>query len=271
MSEASAVQNTPTPNTVSTLQHDFTALGIQPGAIIILHSALSRLGWVAGGPIAVIEALLAALTPEGTLVMPAHSADNSDPAHWQNPPVPADWWPIIRAEMPPFRPEITPTRGVGIIPETFRRWPGALRSNHPNGSFSAWGKHAHYITHKHPLDNEFGDESPLGRLYQLDAQILLLGVTHANNTSLHLAEFRSCYPGKSTSPQGAAILVDGQRQWATWEGLEFNADDFDKLGADYEANIGYTPGKVGQAEARLLSQRAIVDYAVQWLSENRQA
>ena len=80
------------PATVPSLAADFAALGVQPGMVLIVHSSLKSLGWVNGGAVAVILALEQVLGAEGTLVMPTHSADNSDPAHWENPPVPESWW-----------------------------------------------------------------------------------------------------------------------------------------------------------------------------------
>lgn len=268
-SENKSIQATQMPNTISTLRRDFEALGLRPGSTIIMHSAMSKIGWTAGGPVAVIEALLSVLTPEGTLVMPAHTSSNSEPSQWRYPPVPESWWQIIRDETPAFDPKITPTRMMGAIAETFRTWPGVLRSSHPQGSFAAWGKHAAYVTATQPLDADLGEDSPIGKIYELDGQVLLLGVTHANNTSLHLAEHRSDFPGKKLVPQGAAMLVDGKRVWATWQALDYDSDDFEKLGEDYEASVGYQPGKVGQAVTRLISQRAVVDFAVKWLPEHR--
>lgn len=268
MPEDKIVQNTTRPNTISSLKADLRALGLKAGSIVIMHSALSKLGWTVGGPVAVIDALLDVLTPAGTLIMPTQTGSNTDPAQWENPPVPTEWWPIIRAEMPAYRPDVTPTYFMGVIPEIFRCYPGVIRSEHPTSSFAAWGQHT-AIVNPHPLGDDLGERSALGRVYELDGQVLLLGVTHANNTSLHLSEHRANFKGKGMIGDGCAMLVDGEREWVMWEHLDYNSDDFERLGNDFEASIGYTPGKVGQASARLVSQRACVDFGVKWLEANR--
>ena len=270
-SEKEVIRSTRYPNTITTLKQDFKKLGIKPGIVIIMHSSLSKIGWTVGGPVAVISALMQILTSEGTLIMPTFSGDNSDPSQWQNPPVPENWWKIIRNEMPAYNPEITPTRGMGIIVETFRKWPNVVRSNHPVSSFAAWGKYAERITKNHELLADLGEDSPLARIYELDGHILLLGVSHENNSSLHLAEYRSNYYKKRYKLNGSAILVNNKRQWTEWEELELNMDDFEQSGKDFESKINYVPGKVGLAKASLLSQRDIVDFANGWFKENRTA
>jgi aminoglycoside 3-N-acetyltransferase len=270
-SERDVVNNTKNPNTIRTLKRDFKALGIKRGSVIIMHSSLSKIGWTTGGPVAVIKALMQILTSEGTLVMPTFSGDNTDPSEWENPPVPKSWWNIIREESPAFHPEITPTRGMGIIVDTFRRWPNVIRSNHPVSSFAAWGKHASFITKNHDLSVDLGENSPISRIYELNGQILLVGVTHANNSSLHLAEYRSKFPGKQYRMTGCAMIIESKREWVEWEELDLNSDDFEQLGNDFESSINYIPGRVGLAEARLVSHQAIINYAIDWFKENRKA
>lgn len=269
ISEGDVVKITKYPNTITSLKRDFKTLGVEHGSIIILHISLSKIGWTVGGPVSVIKALMQVLTSEGTLVMPTFTSDNSDPSRWENPPVPKSWWNTIRQEMPAFKPKITPTRVMGVIAETFRNWSNVLRSNHPITSFAAWGKYAKFITENHKLTADLGEDSPISRLYDLDGQILLVGVTHENNSSLHLAEYRSDFPGKKFISNGCAMTVNNQRQWVEWEGLAHNSDDFKQLGKDFESKINYKLGKIGLAEARLISLRAIIDFGIDWLKENR--
>ncbi len=136
-------------------------------------------------------------------------------------------------------------------------------------SFAAWGKNAKYITKNHELTTDLGEDSPLARIYELNGQILLIGVTHENNSSLHLAEYRSSFPKKHYILTGSAMLVNNERKWVEWKELDLNSDDFDQMGKDFESNINYVPGRVGLTEARLISQQKIVDFAKEWFNKNR--
>jgi aminoglycoside 3-N-acetyltransferase len=269
MPEAATIKPNYPPLTVPLLAEQFAACGLEAGQTILVHSSLSSLGWVAGREVAVIQALMQVLTPVGTLMMPTHSNDNTNPSNWQNPPVPESWWQPIRDHMPAYDPALTPTREMGAIPENFRRWPGVIRSRHPNASFAAWGKHAAFLTDNHLLESSLSEGSPLARLYDLDGYVMLLGVGHGNNTSLHLAEYRANFRGKQMKTSGCAVLMDGSRQWVTYEDLVIDADDFPTLGDQYEAEHGIPRRRVGQAEVRFMRQRPLIDYAVQWMEKHR--
>lgn len=260
MSELQAIASTDAPRTRASLAADLRALGVRAGEVLLVHSSLSRLGWVNGGPVAVIQALQDVLTPEGTLVMPAHSMDLTDPSEWMNPPVPESWWPEVRNTMPPFDPRITYTRGMGRIAEQFRSWPDVQRSHHPHSSFAAWGKQAEFITANHQLPFSLGEGSPLARVYDLNGRVLLLGTDR--NTSLHLAEVRA---GRCERTQvNAPMLVNGQRQWVTFDEWRYDDDTFPPVKAAFEESGAVTIDKVGSATAKLMSQRQLVDFAVKW-------
>ncbi|MHA1531900.1 MAG: aminoglycoside N(3)-acetyltransferase [Candidatus Heimdallarchaeota archaeon] len=262
------VEKTGSPITKDLLMKDFRKIGLQAGDIVIVHSSMSKIGWIIGGAITVINALMEVLTEDGTLVMPT-MVNNTDPANWNYPAVPKDWIPIIRQERPPYDPAITPTRSMGRIPELFRIMPNVLRSNHPQSSFSAWGKHAEEIVSGYKLESNFGHESPLRKVYDLNGKILLLGVHHSSNTSLHYAEVKADLPNFPMETQGAALLENGKRVWKAWKEMKYDADDFEKIGLAYEKSINYQTGKIGLAKSRLVFSKDIIDYTVKWLRKHR--
>lgn len=123
---------------------------------------------------------------------------------------PEAWWQTIRDNWPAYNKDITSTNTMGAVAEMFRRWPGTLRSDHPARSVAANGKHALYLTEGHDLSNIFGEGSPIGKLYELDGYVLLIGIGYDKNTSLHLADTRAEYPGKHDSTEYSAIMEDGK-------------------------------------------------------------
>ena len=235
----------------------------------MVHSSLSRLGYVAGGAHAVVLALLDAVGPDGTIVMPTHSGDLSDPATLEQAPVPEAWWDTIRSAMPAFDPVLTPTRRMGAIVECFRRLPDV-----PQRASDHLDRRARPAGHDHhrspPLAFGLGEASPLARLYELDADVVLLGVDHANNTSLHLAEYRADYPNKAwTVTHASPVLIDGHRSWTTYDDLEADDSDFVPLGESFASTGKENRGVVGAGVGRIMRRRDIVDYAVDWMEGHR--
>lgn len=256
------------PVTRDSLCADIHALGVGGNDLLMVHASLSALGWVNGGPVAVIQALLDAIAPQGTLVMPAHSAGLTDPGHWQAPPVPNAWHQVIRDTMPAFDPRITPTRQMGAVAELFRTWPGCLRSNHPSTSFAALGPLAAEVTERHDLADPFGEHSPLAALYRLDARILLMGVDFDTCTALHLAERRH-HAAPQLVREGAPILVEGRREWVSFDTPAImDSDAFLPIGAAAIAKGLARTGKLGQGRGILVGFRALVDHACDsWAAE----
>lgn len=260
----------PEPVTVDSLVSDLRRLGVEAGQTALVHGSLSSLGWVCGGAPAVIDALQRVVGETGTIVMPTHSPGNRDPSNMESPPVPASWYDTIREQMPPYRPDVTPTRGMGAIAECFRSYPGVRRSDHPQHSFAAWGAHSRFATEEHPLHYSLGEESPLARVYDLDGDVLFLGTSHATNTSLHLAEYRADL-ALATDTHSSAVIVDGERAWVNWTDVALTDEDFPSCGEAFEsAHPGAVErGTVGVGDAKLLSQPQLVDFAAGWFEDNR--
>lgn len=262
----------PDPLRPAELTHQLRALGIRAGDVVLVHTSLRAVGPVDGGAGAVVDSLLDALGPDGTLVVYTQTPDNSDPSRWaliRGRAVPAAEWPRLRATLPAFDPGRTPSYGVGVLPEEVRTRPGALRSDHPQSSFAALGPAAARITAGHALNCHLGEESPLARLEELDARVLLLGVDYSVCTAFHLAEYR--VPGQSGRDYGCAVDDGSGRRWHRYRDVDFDSSDFPALGEAYESLPvrPVTRGHIGTADSRLFDLAPAVAYASKWLTEHR--
>lgn len=247
----------------------FRDCGVAKGQAIFVHTSIKKLGFVVGGAETVIRALLEIVGEEGTLMMPSQTWKNLDPStgvHWEEP---KEWWDIIRQNWPAYDKEVTPTLTMGAVAEMFRKWPGAKRSNHPARSVAAVGKYAEFLTKDHDLSNIFGENSPVDKLYQLDGYVLLIGVGYDKNTSLHLAETRANFASKKFTDESSAIMINGKREWVTYNTQAVDDEDFVRLGNIYEKENNIQVHKVGNADVRFMRQRPLVDWTVAWMEKNR--
>lgn len=251
--------------TIPTIINGLTALGVTEGAKLLVHCSMSSFGRVQGGAQTIVEALVSKVGGSGTIVVPTLTDGRFDPSEWRNPPAPEHSWDRIRFESPEFHPSKTPTdRTMSAVYELFRTWPGVIRTDHPHSSMAAWGKDRDQLTHTHRLEERFGDSSPLGVLYELDAQVLFLGTNYATNTCFHLAEYRRPNP-----PRREFLIVQGKgsdRKLTTYRDVDTNSSIFKSIGDDFEAGQAVKIAKIGAATCRLFSFRSAVDFAVDWLT-----
>ena len=216
-------------------------LGVQPGGVLVVHCAFSRVRPVAGGPLGLIAALRAALGPAGTLVMPSMSYDDEHP----------------------FDPRATPcVVEMGIVADTFWRQPGVRRSDSPH-AFAAAGAQAAHITAPHPYDAPHGLDSPVGRVYALDGQVLLLGVGQDDNTTIHLAEALAGVRYRRASQ--VMLLEDGQPVRRAYGEIDHCCQNFGLADGWLQAEGRLARGPVGHAEARLMRSRDLVRVVVERL------
>jgi len=242
---------------------------VKKGQTIMVHTSLSSLGFVCGGAEIVIEALLECIGEDGTIMMPTQSWKNLDPStgvHWEEP---QQWWQIIRDNWPAYNKDITPTNTMGAVAEMFRKWPGAVRSDHPARSVAAYGKNAEYLVENHDLSNIFGEDSPIGKLYKLDGYVLLIGVGYDKNTSIHLADVRANYPSKHFCTEHSAIIENGKRVWKAYDTLFVDGEDFNKIGEAFEKQNTVEKTVLGNGTIRFMKQRELVDFAVSWIEKYR--
>ena len=243
------------------------------GRVLLVHASLRAVGWICGGSVAMVQALLDVLGPSGTLVVPTFTSDNRDPRLWSESPQPQRWWDTIREHLPAFDPARSPGHRMGALSEQVRTWPGARRSAHPQTSFTALGRDAEVIVDGHDLSCHLGPRSPLGRLDELDAQALLLGVNWNRCTTFHLGEYRQAEPPRRR--YACVVRSASGREWCEFEDVSLSDEDFDELGRDYEGSLsrttdpGLSVGTVGAAPSTLFSVPSAVRFATSWLADRR--
>ncbi|MDQ1235503.1 aminoglycoside N3'-acetyltransferase [Paenibacillus sp. SORGH_AS306] len=123
----------------------------------------------------------------------------------------------------------------------------------------------------HDLDFGLGSHSPLQDLYHANGYVMMLGTTYHTNTSIHLAEYIAEWNGKKEITMKAPMMTDEGKQWVKFKDLNFDSDDFDEIGADFEQDCPhlFTQGYIAKAKTLLIQQRGLVDYAAGWLETHR--
>lgn len=229
---------------VAELKEQLTSLDVESNGVLVVHTSFRKVRPVEGGPIGLIEALIAAVGPQGTIVMPSWADDD---AH-------------------AFDPTVDPCKDLGIVADTFWQMPGVLRSDNPH-SFAALGPHAAEITAQHPFDVPHGLNSPIGRAYEMDAQVLLLGVDHDSDTTIHLGEELAGV--RYRCQKQLVALIDGVPTRISYAEIDHCCQNFvllnDWLGAKQSL------GTVGHASARLARSRDIVAVVTEHLAADETA
>ncbi|MFJ3726441.1 aminoglycoside N-acetyltransferase AAC(3)-VIII [Streptomyces sp. NPDC090045] len=279
MDEKELIERAGGPVTRSRLARGLGALGVGRGDTVMVHTRMSSIGFVPGGTRTVIEALVEAVGPSGTLMAYCgwNDAPPYDLADW-----PEDWREAARAEWPVYDPLLSEAdHGVGRIPEALRHWPGAVRSRHPDAGCVAVGPAAHLLMDDHPWDDPHGPDSPLARLAATGGRVLLLGAPLDALTLLHHAEAMARAPGKRYVTYEQPITVDGERVWRRFTDVDTETEAFDygrvvppgvwpfTVIAEemLAAGLGRT-GLVGAAPSHLFEAPDVVRFGVDWI-ENR--
>ena len=213
----------------------FQALGVAAGEVLLVHTSFRAVRPIAGGPEGLIEALGRAIGPEGTLVMPSWTGDDDQV----------------------FDPVRTPASpDLGIVADTFWRLPEVKRSPHPF-AFAARGPKVDRILADPFVLPPHQHASPVGRVYDLDGRVLLLGVDHDANTTLHLTELLADVPYRTR--HHITVVRDGKPERITYLENDHCCERF-RLADGWMKDRGLqSEGLVGHAPSRLMRSRDLVD------------
>ena len=190
------------------LAADLGRLGLRPGAVVMVHTRMSALGWVIGGSETVVRALLDVLGPSGTLAAYAS---------WEDHAYHAGEWPEEHRRGVRRRAAGLRSRdgGGGARARTDsgadRTWPGARYSTHPEARVVAVGGRAGWLVEPHPDDDAYGARSPFARLVEAGGQVLMLGAPLETITLLHHAEAMARVPARRVTFEVATVW--GEREY----------------------------------------------------------
>lgn len=225
-------------------------LGVQAGDSLLVHSSFKSLEAVPGGIETLVQGLLRAIGPAGTLLMPALS------------------WNL----RPPEVFDVRSTRSiVGAVPEYFRTRPGTLRSVHPTHSVCATGGRAHDLLDDHRLDSTpCGPHSPFARLSQEGGKILMLGCGLRPNTTMHALE-EHVRPPYLFGSSRVFTLADAsgfthQKEYRT-HGFDGYRQRYDRV-EQLDAGALLRRGRVLRAEAFLMDAAGLRQAVVRALQED---
>jgi aminoglycoside N3'-acetyltransferase len=220
--------------TKAQLVADLRALGLEKGMDVMVHSSLSRLGYVKGGASTVVDALLTAVGRSGTILAPSFNH---------------------RAAQV-YNPLTTPTTNGAIADALWRRTE-AVRSMHATHAVAAIGPRAKEYCqgHSHIEVGIWESESPIGKLVHDGGYILALGTTHETSTAYHVAEMSvPCGCIDSFGNTDRVVLADGSVQQI--QGLAFRAGRcpvaLERMDATLDRRKLQRRGKVGQADAEFV-------------------
>ncbi|MBR6533657.1 MAG: AAC(3) family N-acetyltransferase [Clostridia bacterium] len=232
------------------LKAGFESLGVTRDMKLIVHSSLKSFGCVEGGADCVIDTICEILGDGGTLMMPSFN-------HGE---------PYYNGDI--FDVNKTPTTN-GIIPETFRKRKGVLRSINPTHPFSVWGKDKERYTKDHQKYDAFGIGSPLYRLMEDGGYCMLIGTGYKANTFHHLVE--TCEASPCLLPKGEVYpvkLYDGTvadaHTWSWRDGIcpiNYNPI-YPPLMKDIEKRV-----KIGNAEVILYNLKKGYDVIASCLND----
>lgn len=238
--------------TKSDLIAAFRAVGLAEGDLVLVHSALRKLGPVDGGADTVIDALLETVGPTGTVAVPTHTFE------------------IVGSRQPVFHQTLSPAN-VGVLTNVFRQRPNAVRNLHPTHSVAAIGPRAAEFVACPDMTTPAAADSPYGKLRDWGGKVMIIGPGLERCTFFHGCEQWAGMPWAvsehpmqvySIDAAGAIFPVKLHHHIVnTW-------DQYPKL-EPYLVEIGaLTIGKAGDCDLRLLDAAKAADWVVARLKED---
>ncbi|MDI6828185.1 MAG: AAC(3) family N-acetyltransferase, partial [Armatimonadota bacterium] len=222
---------------------------------VLTHSSLSSFGYVEGGADAVIDAIIEAVSPGGTVIFPTLTGNKN-----------------LSPENPPFFDIASTPCWTGLIPETARKRQGFIRSAHPTHSVCAFGDQAEYFTESHEFcPTPCGEGSPYDKLVEVGGYILLIGVGHECNTTMHYCEEMANVPYHLQEKEAYAMVKypDGRTADVPVRLHKYGTPrNFARLEPEFIARGIQTEGKIGNSTVKLIKANKMAEIVLAHLRKD---
>ncbi|GAA1627709.1 AAC(3) family N-acetyltransferase [Nonomuraea maheshkhaliensis] len=259
-------------HTAASLAAQLRGLGLEEGQTILVHTSLRAIGRMKAGPATLMAALLTALGPrKGTVVVPTFTSSNSTTSRVYREAIrdlSGEAVDRYHDSMPAFEARTTPSIECGLFSEEVRTHRRSVRSDHPQTSFAAVGAQARRLMADHPRDHHLGLLSPLGKMVDSKAMVLLLGVGYDRCSAFHLAEY-TYTEQPPTMLYRCKVSDAGKASWFQYSDVLLDDSDFALCGTDMERDVKVVSGMVGDANSRIFSMADAVQFAEQWFRAKR--
>jgi aminoglycoside 3-N-acetyltransferase len=231
--------------TLDNLVSGFRDLGVQPGDTMLVHSSYKSFGPVDGGPQAAVDALEAALGPQGTLIMPTFNFDFNQGKPW----------------------DVRKTRSkMGALTEIVRMDPRAKRVFHPFYSFAILGKHAEMLGSLR-YKSAYERNSVFGKLRDLDGKIMVIGLSYNNSMTFfhHIEQMEGVDYRFLKQFTGEVTDENGKTYTDTFEMLVRDVDKgvmtmVDPMGALMEEAGIIKSARIGEADVKLMKANEAYEF-----------
>ena len=229
-------------------------LGVCADGVLMVHLSYKAIGDVEGRGDTVLDALMDYMA-RGLLVLPCHTWDN------------------VGKDNPVMDVLHTPSC-IGRLPEMFRMRPGVRRSLHPTHSLAAAGDGAaELLAGEELIGTPCGKGGAYYKLWERNAQILMIGANFTSNTFIHGIEEWDHAEGTISQEKTDLYVIDyeGRRLYTPQHRhcAPLGSDTFSKLEPPaYKEGI-LEFGRFGDATARLMRAAPLREMTARLLDENK--
>lgn len=239
---------------------DFIKIGIKKNDSVLVHSSLSKIGFVEGGPKTLVEALFDVVGSEGTILFPSFPAIGRNKTHLE--------------EHPFFDINNTPSQ-MGAVTEYFRKLDGVYRSFHPTDAVCAKGPLAEFYTNSHFGQlTPYNEQSPFRKLCSKNGKILMLGTTlNGACTNLHTLEDAVSFKFPVYDEKIFEVsMLDAQGKISKMKTKVHNPDYSAKRNCDalkpmFEKEKVLVNGKIGEANSMLIDANRMLEVMIKNYNE----